>query len=82
MPRHSTVPAMRLITISALPLRLHKVSDGGQTIRSDVAIQLMRRLKSRVSSQKLRHANAAKQASVTALRATTATTLAAVDGIQ
>src|SRR6266853_3035766 len=75
-PRQRDVPAIKLITISALPVRLQKTSDGGPTMRKAVAIQAMRRVKSRVSSQKLRHTKTAKQPSVTAFNATTLTELA------
>ena len=50
------VPAMKLITISALPLSVQKTSEGGPAMRKAVAIHAMRRENSSVSSRKLRHA--------------------------
>ena len=66
-PSRSAVPARNVMTMSALPLRVHSTSDGGPAISNPVAIQATRREKSRATSWKFRHAYTAAHASVTAL---------------
>ena len=66
-PSSSEAPASSVITMSALPLRVHTTSEGGPAIRNAVAIQATRRENSRATRWKFRHAYAAEHASITAL---------------
>src|SRR5215475_9926968 len=68
---NSTAPQMSVITISALPLRVQRTSDGGAAMNSAVATHAILRESTRSTSMKFRHRKATKQASVTALSATT-----------
>src|SRR6266853_3064592 len=66
-----TTPVSNVITISALPLSVHRTSDGGPTTNSAVAIHATEREHRRSTRRKFRHRKTTKQASVTAFSATT-----------
>jgi hypothetical protein len=59
------------MTISALPLSVHRTSDGGPAMKNAVAVHAILREHTRSTSLKFRHRKTTKQASVTALSATT-----------
>ena len=67
-PRHITVPASSVRTISALALRLQSTKAGGQTIKNAVASHATPREKSRSTRTNWTQTNTAKHRSVTALQ--------------